>query len=156
MNTTQDNFQRFKLEEGTHFGKSPWILIDQSMINDFARITRDNQFIHVNQQRAEIETNFGGTVAHGFLVLSLASKVAMEILPDYAENSIRINYGFNKVRCVFPVRSNSEVRGSLFLKKVELRKGRELKQTFDLRIEIKGAEKPAIVAEWIILTIFKN
>tara|TARA_B100000700_G_C14792962_1_gene736813 strand:+ start:299 stop:772 length:474 start_codon:yes stop_codon:yes gene_type:complete len=156
MNTTQDNFEKLKSKEGKELGVSHWIHIDQPMIDSFAKVTQDVQFIHVNPSRAEAETKFGGTIAHGFLVLSLASKFATEVFPIESEKTVRINYGFNKVRFISPVRVGSEVRGRFFLNSVEINRINELRQIYDLSIEIKGAEKPAIVAEWIVLEILEK
>ena len=156
MNTTQDNFDKLKSKEGQELGCSGWILIDQPMIDSFAKVTQDDQFIHVDPSRAETETKFGGTIAHGFLVLSLASKFASDVFPLKSEKMVRINYGFDKVRFISPVKVDSEVRGRFFLNSVEINRINELRQIYDLSIEIKGAEKPAIVAEWIALEIFEN
>ena len=154
MNSTQENFEKLKSKEGEELGVSSWILIDQKIINNFADLTQDKQFIHVNPHRAEEETNFGGTIAHGFLILSMVSKFAIDVFPLESVGTVRINYGFNKIRFISPVREGSEIRGRFFLNRIEANNRNELKQIYDLSVEIKGAEKPAIIAQWILLTIY--
>ena len=94
---------------GTEIGISPWIKIDQNMINKFADVTLDPQFIHVDENRAKLETPFGGTIAHGFLSLSLASKFAIDTFPPQTGQVMGINYGLNKVRffCSHKIRNGT-------------------------------------------------
>jgi acyl dehydratase len=85
MSTTQRNYESMKNKLGEESGVSDWILIDQAMIDQFAQVTQDLQFIHVDPKRAKEETDFGGTIAHGFLVLSMASKFALDVFPRESE-----------------------------------------------------------------------
>src|SRR3954462_14034747 len=100
---------------GQEVGTSEWINVDQSMIDLFANATLDHQFIHVDPARAEAESPFGGTIAHGFLTLSLLSAMNFESVPKIREQTMGINYGFDRVRFMSPVRSGSRVRGHLTL-----------------------------------------
>ncbi|PQM60346.1 MAG: nodulation protein NodN [Rhodobacteraceae bacterium] len=156
MSDTTTNYEFLQSMQGAEIGVSEWILIDQSKIDDFARVTQDDQFIHVNPERAKNETDFGGTIAHGFLVLSLASKFSLDVLGQNSQKSVSINYGFDKVRFISPVLANSLVRGRFNLKRVDIDRPTELRQIYDLSIEIKGLDRPAIIAEWITLTIYNN
>ena len=156
MSDTKTNYDLLQSIQGTEIGVSEWILIDQSKIDDFARVTQDNQFIHIDPERAKNETDFGGTIAHGFLVLSLASKFSLDVLGQNSQKSVSINYGFDKVRFISPVLANSLVRGRFNLKRVDINRPTELRQIYDLSIEIKGLDRPAIIAEWITLTIYNN
>ena len=156
MNSTEENFVELKSREGQELGVSSWFLVDQAIIDTFAKVTKDDQFIHIDPSRAETETNFGGTIAHGFLTLSLVSTFATEVLPLDSEKTVRINYGFDKVRFISPVLAGSKVRGRFYLNTIEINKRNELRQIYDLSVEILGADKPAIIAEWIALTIFEK
>lgn len=156
MSDTTTNYEFLQSMQGAEIGVSEWILIDQSKIDDFAKVTQDDQFIHVNPERAKNETDFGGTIAHGFLVLSLASKFSLDVLGQNSQKSVSINYGFDKVRFISPVLANSLVRGRFNLKRVDINRPTELRQIYDLSIEIKGLDRPAIIAEWITLTIYNN
>jgi acyl dehydratase len=94
---------------------SDWFEIDQARVNAFADVTLDHQFIHIDPERAAKETPFGGPIAHGFLTLSMLSHLAAQCLPDFPEGTIGINYGFDKVRFLSPVRVGSKVRGQFTL-----------------------------------------
>ena len=156
MSDTKKNYEFLQGMQGAEVGVSEWILIDQSKIDDFARVTQDNQFIHIDPERVKKETDFGGTIAHGFLVLSLASKFSLDVLDQSSQKSMTINYGFDKVRFISPVLANSLVRGRFNLKRVDINRPTELRQIYDLSIEIQGSDRPAIIAEWITLTIYNN
>ena len=156
MSDTKTNYELLQSMQGAEVGVSEWILIDQSKIDDFAKVTQDDQFIHIDPERAKNETDFGGTIAHGFLVLSLASKFSLDVLGQNSQKSVSINYGFDKVRFISPVLANSLVRGRFNLKRVDINRPTELRQIYDLSIEIKGLDRPAIIAEWITLTIYNN
>ena len=154
MSDSQKNYEYMKNMQGSEIGVSGWVLIDQQKIDDFAKVTQDNQFIHVNAERAKNETAYGGTIAHGFLVLSLASQFAFDVLTNASQKSISINYGFDKVRFISTVPANSFIRGRFSLKRVNVNRPKELRQVYDLSIEIKGSERPAVIAEWITLTVY--
>ena len=139
---------------GKELEATEWFKVDQDRINKFADATEDHQFIHVDSEKAT--PIFGSTIAHGFLVLSLASKFSLDVLGQHSEKSVSINYGFDKVRFISPVTVNSFVRGRFNLKRVDINRPTELRQIYDLSIEIKGLDRPAIIAEWITLTIYNN
>ena len=131
---------------GESLGTSNWQTVTQDMINQFADLTGDNQWIHVDTEKAKMSP-FGSTIAHGFLVLSLAPKLVAEML-TLEGIRLGLNYGFDKVRFVSPIPVNSEVRMSATLTAVE-RDDSKVKATMQLVFEIKGSDKPAIVAEWL-------
>lgn len=140
--------------KGQTLGYSRWIAVDQSMIDSFASVTHDDQWIHVDAKRAERETPFGGTIAHGFLTLSLASRFAYDVIPVEDGQTMGINYGFDRLRFLSPVRPGQAVRGLFVLSDAELRKPRELARNHKLTIEIRGQETPALAADWLSLAIF--
>ena len=131
---------------GESLGTSNWQTVTQDMINQFADLTGDNQWIHVDTEKAQMSP-FGSTIAHGFLVLSLAPKLVAEMI-TLEGIRLGLNYGFDKVRFVSPIPVNSEVRMSATLTAVE-RDDSKVKATMQLVFEIKGSDKPAIVAEWL-------
>ncbi|AEG47797.1 MaoC domain protein dehydratase [Sphingobium chlorophenolicum L-1] len=133
---------------------SDWMTVDQKMIDGFAEATLDRQFIHIDPVRAA-QTPFGGTVAHGFLTLSLLPHLLTSI-PDPAASGMgmNINYGLDRVRFIHPVRSGSRIRALSTLMSVEQRSPGQFQQTRDMTVEIEGQEKPALIATWhIIFTI---
>jgi acyl dehydratase len=129
---------------------SDWLLVDQSMIDTFADATHDHQFIHIDRQRAERETPFGGTVAHGFLTLSLLSALAFDAMPGVERTRIAVNYGFERVRFLSPVKSGVRVRGKFRLVGLTERVV-SVQSAWDTVVEVEGMVKPAIEAHWIIL-----
>lgn len=138
---------------GSFEAVSSWIRIDQMMIDAFAEITGDRQFIHVDRNRAAVETPFGGTIAHGFLTMSLLSAMAYEALPAPAEAVMSINYGFDKVRFLSPVLAGSRVRGHFKLAELSERKPGEMLSRYQATVEIEGSDKPALAAEWLGVTV---
>lgn len=137
---------------GREVGVSAWLLVDQAMIDAFADATGDRQFIHVDPERAA-QTPFGSTVAHGFLTLSLLPRLAAWTLPVIEGRAISINYGFDKVRFVAPVRSGSCIRARFVLVDVSKRAPGEVLTRYTVTVEIDGEEKPALVAEWLTLAM---
>ena len=138
-----------KAMTGSVIGTSDWVLVDQEMINKFADATGDHQFIHVNEAMAKM-TPFGGTIAHGFLTLSLLPMLSEKSnLPRLAGIKMGVNYGGNKVRFLAPVRSGKRVRGITKLLEIEEKRPGQLQQTVEFTIEIEGEDKPAMIAEWI-------
>ena len=131
-----------------------WFELTQERINDFADTTLDHQFIHIDPERALKETPFGSTIAHGFLILSLSTKLFVDVVGEIEGEKMGINYGFNKLRFVNPVKSNDMIRGVFRLKEITRRNLNEILFTHDLTIEIKNVKKPAIVCEWLNLSIF--
>ncbi|MFD1787769.1 MaoC family dehydratase [Sphingomonas floccifaciens] len=128
---------------------SEWIDVTQAMIDKFADATGDHQFIHTDPVRAA-QTPFGGTIAHGFLTLSLMPQMqARTDVPEIEGVRMGVNYGGNKVRFLTPVPSGSRIRGHFkLLELVEKRPG-QWQQTTELTVEIEGQDKPALIAEWI-------
>ncbi len=134
---------------GTVIGTSEWVTVDQEMINKFADATGDHQFIHVNEAMAKM-TPFGGTIAHGFLTLSLLPMLsAKSDLPRLAGIKMGVNYGGNKVRFLAPVRSGKQVRGITKLLEIEEKRPGQWQQTVEFTVEIEGEEKPAMICEWM-------
>src|ERR1700751_1408396 len=134
---------------GKEVGVSSWHLIDQSLINVYADVIEDHQFIHVDPERAKKETAFGNTVAHGFLTMSLMSIMSYEVMPVIQGTTMGVNYGFDKLRFISPVRAGSRGGGGLVLTEAKLRKPTELQSRPNVTVEIEGEDKPAIVADWL-------
>lgn len=134
---------------GDEIGLSPWMTIDQAMIDGFAELTDDHQYIHVDPERARAETPFGGTIAHGFLTLSLLSRMAYGALPSIDGSVMGVNYGFDKIRFLAPVPTGSRVRGRFRLAELDERRPGEVTSTYEVQIEIEGQEKPALAAIWL-------
>ena len=139
---------------GKEIGVSSWHLIDQKRIDTFADVIEDHQFIHVDPARARKETAFGTTVAHGFLTMSLMSIMSYEVMPIVEGAAMGVNYGFDKLRFISPVRSGKRVRGRFVLAEARLRKPNEFQTRTNVTVEIEGEDKPALVAEWLGLTYF--
>lgn len=133
---------------GQEIAVSEWWTITQDMIDRFAVLTRDPQWIHEDTERTRRESPFGGPIAHGFLTLSLISplrKTAIEIAGDY---KMGVNYGFERVRFVAPVASGARIRGRYGLKSLrDIDGGYEI--TWSVQIEIEGGSKPALVCDWL-------
>ena len=129
---------------------SDWVEVTQAMIDQFAEATGDHQFIHVDPVRAA-QTPFGGTIAHGFLTLSLMPLLASKVAdaPRLAGLKMGVNYGGERVRFLTPVRSGSRVRGRFRLLKFEQKRPGQYQQTTEFSVEIEGGDKPALIAEWI-------
>jgi acyl dehydratase len=138
---------------GQEIGVSPWHLIDQTLIDRFADVTSDPQFIHVDPVRAAADAPFGGTIAHGFLTLSLLSVMGQQALPAIEGRVMGINYGFDRIRFLSPVRSGARVRGRFTLADVKPRPPRDLALQYRVTVEIDGEAKPALVADWITLAV---
>ncbi|MGK2285848.1 MaoC family dehydratase [Pedomonas sp. V897] len=140
----------FKALEGQVLGVTDWFPIDQPLIDRFAEVTQDFQFIHVDEARAR-ETPLGGTIAHGMLTLSLLPRMAETVVPLPEGLKMGFNYGFDRVRFLNPVRSGKRVRGRFALRSVDDSEADRLKLVLDVTVEIEGEEKPALVAEWLAL-----
>jgi acyl dehydratase len=137
---------------GKKTGVSRWFTITQAQIDTFANATHDHQFIHVDPEKAK-ETPFGGTIAHGFLSLSLLSAVAYDAGINLENTLMGLNYGFDKIRFLQPVSVNSKVRGHMVLANVLEKKPGQFLLTWDITIEIDSIEKPALNAQWLTMTI---
>lgn len=139
---------------GTEIGISSWMTIDQKRIDAFAEVTEDRQFIHVDPEAARASP-FGGTIAHGFLTLSMLSALAMDALPEIEGRAMGVNYGFEKLRFLSPVPAGARIRGRFKLDSVTVRSPTEFLSRNIVTVEIEGAEKPALVAEWLTLSVLK-
>jgi acyl dehydratase len=133
---------------GQEVGVSGWFAVGQAQIDAFADLTGDHQFIHVDPAQAAV-TPFGGTIAHGFLTLSLLSWFAGNARPRIAGTRHSVNYGFDKLRFVAPVPSGGRLRGRFRLTGLEERVPGEVTQHYEVTVDIEGAERPALVADWI-------
>ena len=151
-------FELFKTDVGTDEGVGEWFDVTQDRIDQFADVTQDHQFIHVDPERAKA-TPFGATIAHGFLTLSLLTHLsagASAATPDpgrFEGMLMGINYGFNKVRFVNPVKVDSRIRARGVTTNVEL-KGNSIEVTRSYTVEIEGVEKPALVADWLTRVVY--
>jgi acyl dehydratase len=148
------SFEAYQNMVGKEIGVSSWHLVDQNRINVYADVIEDHQFIHVDPERAARETAFGTTIAHGFLTMSLMSIMSYEVMPVIEGTAMGVNYGFDKLRFISPVRAGSRVRGRFTLTEATLRKPKELQSRTHVTVEIDGEDKPALVAGWIGLIYF--
>ncbi|RMA82532.1 MaoC family dehydratase [Umboniibacter marinipuniceus] len=140
---------------GKETGVSEWMTVTQEQVDQFADATHDHQFIHVDPEAAA-KTPFGGTIAHGFLSLSLLSAISYQTGILLEGMAMGLNYGFEKVRFLSPVKVGSRVRGrSVLADVVEKRPGQFL-YTWDVTVEIEGEERPALKAEWLTMTIVET
>ena len=137
---------------GQEIGVSRWITVDQARIDAFAEITEDRQFIHIDPVAAA-QTPFGGTIAHGFLTLSLLSAMTYDAVPPLEGVVMGVNYGFDKLRFLAPVPAGSKVRGRFKLLSAEdkgpMGGGTRWLLKHEVTVEIQAAEKPALIAEWL-------
>ena len=137
---------------GTEIGVSGWLDVGQDRIDAFADATEDRQFIHVDP-KAAAQTPFGGTIAHGFLTLSLLSRMAAETMLVPGNVKLVVNYGLDRVRFLAPVRSGKRVRGRFTLEAVEGKAGGQILLRHDVTVEIEGEDKPALSAQWLTLIL---
>lgn len=137
-----------KARVGQEIGVSPWIIVDQDAIDRFADVTGDHQFIHVDPTAAA-RTPFGGTIAHGFLTLSLLSQMASGVMLVPETTRMAANYGLDGVRFLAPVRAGKRVRGRFVLKAIEKKRPGELRFVHGVTVEIEAEQKPALLAEWV-------
>ncbi|KIN66204.1 MaoC family protein [Sulfitobacter noctilucae] len=156
MSSLSEALKISEAQIGTEVGVSNWILVDQKMIDDFAKTTFDEQWIHIDPERAAAETPFGGAIAHGFLTLSLASRFAYDCFSMMPGQVMGVNYGMNKLRFLKPVLAGSRLRGRFTLQDVKARDATSMLRTNALTIEIEGEETPALIAEWLGLAVFKD
>ena len=147
MAKTTVNLRELESRVGQEVGVSPWVEISQARIDQFAEATGDFQWIHVDPKRAK-DSPFGTTIAHGFLTLSMLPKLS-ESTFEFSDRKMGVNYGLNRVRFTSPVRSGSRVRARFTLAKYEPMDGNGVQVTWNTTVEIEGADKPALVAEWI-------
>ena len=133
---------------GEEVGVSSWLMVDQARIDAFAEATEDRQFIHIDPEAAA-QTPFGGTIAHGFLSLSLLSRMGAEVMLHPSTVRMALNYGLDRVRFLSPVRSGRRVRGRFRLDSVQEKAPGQLLMRYTVTVEIEGEEKPALTAEWL-------
>jgi acyl dehydratase len=137
---------------GAEIGVSSWVIIDQARIDAFAEATEDRQFIHTDPANAAL-TPFGGTIAHGFLTLSLLSRMGGEAMLLPAGLKMVINYGLERLRFLAPVGSGTRIRGRFTLDSVEDKAPGQVLMRHSVTVEIEGEEKPALTAQWLTLLI---
>ena len=142
------SIEEIRSRVGTEIGVSGWIEIDQARIDAFAEVTEDRQFIHVDRQAAQ-QTPFGGTVAHGFLTLSLLSRFAADAMLVPETTKMGVNYGFDRVRFLASVRAGKRVRGHFTLAAFEEKRPGQYQFAHEVTVEIEGEDKPALSALWI-------
>jgi acyl dehydratase len=145
MVTTVHGLEELKALKGSDLGTSRWLEVTQERVNTFADATGDHQWIHVDEERAK-EGPFGGTIAHGYLTLSLIIPLFVEIL-DIQDVRMGVNYGLEKVRFPAPVRTGSKLRVRAKVGSVEDVAGNGVQTQFDFTVEVEGSEKPACVAQ---------
>jgi acyl dehydratase len=144
--------QELEAKVGQTLGVSDWFLIDQGRVDAFADVTLDHQFVHVDVEKAK-KTPFGGTIAHGFLTLSLLVHLCLPFIPEPEKRKLVVNYGFDKVRFSAPVKVGKRIRAVSTLGEVSERKPGNILMRVDVTVEIEGENKPALVAEWLSLHV---
>lgn len=157
MTKGEQAYELFKAAVGQSEGTGEWLVVSQDRINAFADVTEDHQFIHVDPKLAAELSPWGTTVAHGFLTLSLLVKLAESIsLPAERLDGIvmGVNYGFDKVRFITPVKVESRIRCSSVLASVDQKDPNTLQTTRTMTVEIDGEPKPALVADWITRLVY--
>jgi acyl dehydratase len=151
VQVTKDNVQSLV---GSELGVSGWIRIEQPRIDAFADTTEDHQFIHVDPGRAAA-TPFGGTIAHGFLTLSLLPRMMEDIGGGMEDAVMGLNYGFDKIRFLAPVKVNSRVRARAKLLDVREKAPKQFLITQEITVEIENESKPALIAEWLTMVMVR-
>ena len=150
-------YELFKAAIGQDEGTGEWLQVDQERINSFADVTEDHQFIHVDPEACKELSPWGVPIAHGFLTLSLLVKLSASI-PQPPERldgiAMGINYGFEKVRFISPVKVDSRIRAKSVLSAVDLKDANTIQYVRTMTVEIEGEDKPALVAEWISRLIY--
>jgi acyl dehydratase len=134
---------------GREVAATDWFLVTQDRIQQFAEVTDDCQWIHVDRDRAQRESSYGATIAHGFLTLSLLSRFMREAIQIRSGVRLSVNYGFNRIRFPSPVRADSKIRARFTLRSVKDVPD-ALEALFDVRVETQGGDKPCCVAEWVV------
>ena len=150
-------YELFKAAIGQDEGTGEWLQVDQDRINSFADVTEDHQFIHVDPEACKELSPWGVPIAHGFLTLSLLVKLSASIPqpPERFDGIVMgINYGFEKVRFISPVKVGSRIRAKSVLSSVDLKDGNTIQYVRTMTVEIEGEDKPALVAEWISRLIY--
>ena len=145
---TTQNIRKLFSDQNNKEWTSKWFKVDQELINSFAKVTQDNQFIHVDSDKAK-ETKFGTTIAHGFLTMSLLSAMYYDAVPETEGMKMGINIGFDKLRFLAPVKCNDNIRGVFMLSKIAEKQAKIITITWSTKVEIEGNSKPALLASWI-------
>ena len=143
-------FEALEAEVGKELGLSDWFEVAQDRINLFADATGDHQWIHVDVERSNNESPYGGPIAHGHLTLSLVPRLIANTI-EYLPRSAGINYGLNKVRFMSPVKAGRRIRGRIRLHSAERTSEKTVKVMYSTTVEIEGEDKPACVADTIAL-----
>jgi acyl dehydratase len=149
-------YETLKATEGTEEGTGDWFEVTQQLVDQFADLTIDHQWIHVDPERAAKESPFQATIAHGFLTLSMLTHLAGSVPSSVGRLDgvvMGMNYGFDKVRFVSPVKVGSKIRAASTVKSVEP-KGSSIQVTKTYTIEVEGGDKPAVVADWVTRIFF--
>jgi len=144
-----DSAESLKKYVGEEIGVSEWLIVTQERITQFAEATEDRQWIHIDRARAEKESSFGTTIAHGFLTLSLISRFLKDVMQVRTGVGMAINYGLNRVRFPAPVRSGSRIRARVSLVSLKEVSGAH-EAAFSVTVETEGGGKPCCVAESIV------
>ncbi|MCL4146116.1 UNVERIFIED_CONTAM: hypothetical protein GTU68_041848 [Idotea baltica] len=154
MSSHAINLEAYQKQIGKPLGVSEWFKIDQDRINAFADVTQDHQFIHLDEARAKSETPFGGTIAHGYLTLSLLTHLVNQVAPVPIGTTAQINYGLNRVRFLHPVLANTRIRASVGLDKITERRAGQFLFEFDVTMQIETVKTPALMAKSLALYTF--
>jgi acyl dehydratase len=141
---------------GKEIGLSRWITVDQAMIDTFGRVTKDWDQMHVDPVWCQKHSPYGTTIGFGFLSVSLLTVMLNEVLSRPSDEVATLNYGFNRLRLISPVMVNSRVRGRFALKALSARRAGRYQATYAASIEIDGEDKPALVADWLVVTDTAN
>ena len=158
MSSAEAAYAVMKSTEGSERGHGDWFEVTQEQIGAFADCTWDHQFIHIDEERAKAETPFGGTIAHGFLTLSMLTHLMHSVpsdAPRLAGAMMGINYGLDRVRFISPVNRGKRVRARAAVKSVEL-KPAAVQTVTTITVEIEGGSRPALVADWVTRTVFDS
>ncbi len=147
--------QALQARVGTEIGVSDWVRVDQPMIDAFAAVSGDHQWIHVDPARAA-DSAFGGTIAHGFLTLALLSRFGQASIVPPEGVVMSINYGLDRVRFLAPVRAGDRLRGRFTLERIARRDPVTLQRTLAVVVEIEGGDRPALAATWLGLSAFPD
>jgi acyl dehydratase len=150
-------YEKFSAAIGEPEGAGDWLVVDQARINAFADVTEDHQFIHVDPEQCKQLSPWGVPIAHGFLTLSLLTKLSETVPQDLGRLTgivMGVNYGFEKVRFINPVKVDSKIRASSVLAAVDLKDPNTLQVTRTVTVEIEGESKPALVADWVTRLVY--
>ena len=140
--------EEIRAKVGQELGASDWIEVPQGRIDQFAEATEDRQFIHIDEDLAK-QTPFGGTIAHGFLSLSLLSRMGADVMLVPEGTKMAVNYGLDKVRFLKPVPSGTKVRGRFVFTDMTEKAPGQLLMKYNVTVEIDGDDKPALIADWL-------